>query len=289
MHLQSKMEAGEFVLLAEMEPPKGADTAAMVRAARRVKEGVDAFLVPEMSNAVMRMSALGGAVTLRQSGMETVMQMCCRDRNRLALQADLLAASACGISAVMAVSGTDPRFGDHPEAQAVNDISVMELLEALQKLQSGRDLAGIELKGAPDFLVGSFLNIHVKGEGLERELEAVEEKIRRGARFFITSPVFDTAALGPFMNRIDRKQVFILPTVLLLKSAGMARYMVRNVEHISIPESMIDRIQRGPDKVRECTRIAAETIQKLKSEGFGGVSISTIGWEDRLPDILEWL
>jgi 5,10-methylenetetrahydrofolate reductase len=165
----------------------------------------------------------------------------------------------------------------------------MELLEALQKLQSGRDLAGIELKGAPDFLVGSFLNIHVKGEGLERELEAVEEKIRRGARFFITSPVFDTAALGPFMNRIDRKQVFILPTVLLLKSAGMARYMVRNVEHISIPESMIDRIQRGPDKVRECTRIAAETIQKLKSEGFGGVSISTIGWEDRLPDILEWL
>ena len=289
MHLQSKMEAGEFVLLAEMEPPKGADTAAMVRAARRVKEGVDAFLVPEMSNAVMRMSALGGAVTLRQSGMETVMQMCCRDRNRLALQADLLAASACGISAVMAVSGTDPRFGDHPEAQAVNDISVMELLEALQKLQSGRDLAGIELKGAPDFLVGSFLNIHVKGEGLERELEAVEEKIRRGARFFITSPVFDTAALGPFMNRIDRKQVFILPTVLLLKSAGMARYMVRNVEHISIPESLIDRIQRGPDKVRECTRIAAETIQKLKSEGFGGVSISTIGWEDRLPDILEWL
>ncbi|MGD9971810.1 MAG: methylenetetrahydrofolate reductase [Desulfatirhabdiaceae bacterium] len=287
MHLKSKIETGEFVLLAEMEPPKGADISAMIRHARRVKERVDAFLIPEMSNAVMRMSALGGAIVLQQAGMETVMQVCCRDRNRLALQADLLAASACGISSIMAVTGSDPKFGDHHQALAVNDITILELLDAVQKLMKGRDMAGIDLAGAPCFLVGSTVNSHLKGEGLETELTSVQEKTHRGACFFITPPVFDLSVLGPFLNRIDRKAVHIIPTVLLLKSAGMARYMARNVDHIHIPESLISRIQGAPDKVRECIRIAAETIARLKAEGFSGACISTIGWEDRLPDILE--
>jgi 5,10-methylenetetrahydrofolate reductase len=287
MHLKSKIEKGEFVLLAEMEPPKGADISAMVRHARRVKERVDAFLIPEMSNAVMRMSALGGAIALQQAGMETVMQICCRDRNRLALQADLLAASACGVSTIMAVSGSDPRFGDHHEAKAVNDITVLELLEAVQKLTGGRDMAGIDLAGTPNFLVGSTVNSHLKGEGLETELSLLQEKKHRGVRFFITPPVFDLSDLGPFLNRIDRKTVHIIPTILLLKSAGMARYMARNVEHIHIPETLISRIQGAPDKVRECILIAAEMVARLKDEGFSGACISTIGWEERLPDILE--
>ena len=287
MHLKSKIETGEFVLLAEMEPPKGADISAMIRHARRVKEQVDAFLIPEMSNAVMRMSALGGAIVLQQAGMETVMQICCRDRNRLALQADLLAASACGISSIMAVTGSDPKFGDHHQALAVNDISILELLDAVQKLMKGRDMAGVDLNGVPSFLVGSTVNSHLIGEGLETELSALQEKTHRGVTFFITPPVFDLSVLGPFLNRIDRKTVHIIPTVLLLKSAGMARYMARNVDHVHIPEALISRIQNAPDKIRECIRIAAETIARLKAEGFSGACISTIGWEDRLPDILE--
>jgi 5,10-methylenetetrahydrofolate reductase len=287
MHLKTKIEAGEFVVLAEMEPPKGSDIASMIKNARRVKEQVDAFLIPEMSNAVMRMSALGGAIALQQAGMETVMQICCRDRNRLALQADLLAASACGISTVMAVGGQDPRFGDHHQARAVYDITLMELLEAVQKLQSGKDMAGIDLKGSPRFLVGSTVQAQAKGESLESEVELLKQKSKNGVRFFITPPVFDLSVLGPFLNRIDRSQVAVIPTVLLLKSAGMARYMARNVEHVIIPESIVSRIQSAPDKVRECIQIAAETIAALRSEGFGGVSVATIGWEDKLPDILE--
>ena len=287
MHLKTKIEAGEFVVLAEMEPPKGADISSMIKNARRVKEQVDAFLIPEMSNAVMRMSALGGAIALQQSGMETVMQICCRDRNRLALQADLLAASACGISNVMAVSGQDPRFGDHHQAKAVYDITLMELLESLKKLQDGKDMAGIDLKGSPRFLVGSTVQAEAKGESLETEIELLNQKSSSGARFFITPPVFDLSAFGPFINRIDRSRIAVIPTVLLLKSAGMARYMSRNVEHVVIPESVITRIQNAPDKVRECIQIAAEMIAALRSEGFSGVSVSTIGWEDKLPDILE--
>lgn len=287
MHLKNKIEAGEFVILAEVEPPKGSDISAAIKNARRVKEQVDAFLVPEMSNAVMRMSALGGAIALQQAGMETVMQVCCRDRNRLALQADLLAASACGISTIMAVTGQDPRFGDHHEAKAVYDITLMELLEALKKLQTGKDMAGIDLKGAPQFLVGSTAQAQAKGESLESEIELLHQKSDKGVRFFITPPVFDLGVLGPFLNRIDRNRVAVIPTVLLLKSAGMARYMARNVEHITIPDSLIARIQSAPDKVRECVHIAAETITALKAQGFSGVLISTIGWEDKLPDILE--
>jgi 5,10-methylenetetrahydrofolate reductase len=287
MHLKNKIEAGEFVVLAEMEPPKGADISSMIKNARRVKEQVDAFLVPEMSNAVMRMSALGGAIALQQAGMETVMQICCRDRNRLALQADLLAASACGISTVMAVTGQDPRFGDHHEAKAVYDINLMELLEALKKLQAGKDMAGVDLKGSPRFLVGSTAQAQAKGESLETEIDLLNQKSDSGVRFFITPPVFDLGVLGPFLNRIDRNRVAVIPTVLLLKSAGMARYMARNVEYVTIPDSLINRIQSAPDKVRECIVIAAETIAALKAQGFSGVSVSTIGWEDKLPDILE--
>ena len=287
MHLKTKIEAGEFVVLAEIEPPKGADISSMIKNARRVKEQVDAFLIPEMSNAVMRMSSLGGAIALQQAGMETVMQICCRDRNRLALQADLLAASACGISSVMAVSGQDPRFGDHHQAKAVYDITLMELLESVKKLQDGKDMAGIDLRGSPRFLVGSTVQAEAKGESLETEIELLNQKSSSGARFFITPPVFDLSAFGPFINRIDRSRIAVIPTVLLLKSAGMARYMSRNVEHVVIPESVITRIQNAPDKVRECIQIAAEMIAALRSEGFSGVSVSTIGWEDKLPDILE--
>jgi len=287
MHLKTKIESGEFVVLAEMEPPKGADVSSLIKNARRVKEQVDAFLIPEMSNAVMRMSALGGAITLQQAGMETVMQICCRDRNRLALQADLLAASACGISNVMAVSGQDTRFGDHHQAKAVYDITLMELLESLKKLQDGKDMAGIDLRGSPRFLVGSTVQAQAKGESLEAEIELLNQKSSSGARFFITPPVFDPGFFGPFMNRIDRSRIAVIPTVLLLKSAGMARYMSRNVEHVVIPDAVITRIQNAPDKVRECIQIAAEMIAALRSEGFSGVSVSTIGWEDKLPDILE--
>jgi len=287
MSLQAKLDAGEFAVLVEIEPPKGVGISSMVSHASRVKSAVDAFVVPEMSNAVMRMSALGGAMVLQNKGMETVMQVCCRDRNRIALQADLLAAHACGITNIMAVTGEDPSYGDHHQAKAVYDINLPELLDVLQKLQAGRDMAGVDLAGAPAFLTGSDINAAASGPDLEPELASLEQKRKAGVGFFISPPVFDLSSTEAFISRVDRVKTPVLPTVLLLKSAGMARYIDRNLAHVHVPEDLIKRIQRAPDKVRECTAIAAETIGKLKAGGFSGALVSTIGWEDKLPQILE--
>ena len=286
MHLKNKFDVGEFAILAEMEPPKGVDISGMVANAARVKGVVDAFVVPEMSNAVMRMSALGGAMILQKKGMETVVQVCCRDRNRIALQADLLAAYGCGITNVMAVKGEDPSFGDHHEAKAVYDIELMELLQVIQKLQTGRDMAGVDLLGSPQFLVGSTINAGVRAEDLDAELEEMNRKREAGAEFFVSPPLFDIAAIEPFLKQIDRRKVNLIPTVLLLKSLGMVRYIDRNLDHIHVPGALLDRIQKAPDKVRECIRVAAEMISTLKEEGFKGVFISTMGWENRLPEVL---
>lgn len=287
MGLKQKIEAKEFVILAEMEPPKGADVSRMVKNAQKVKGMVDAFVVPEMSNAVMRMGSLGGAMILESKGLETVVQFNCRDRNRLALQADLLAANGCGISNVMAVKGDDPGLGDHHQAKGVYDLDLPELMEAIEGLQQGRDMAGIELSGAPEFLVGSTVEAGARDKSPELILDEMNGLIQGGARFFITPPLFDMAAIEPVWKKVDRETTTVIPTVLLLKSLGMARYIARNVSHTFIPDTMIERIQSAPDKVRECIKIASETIQALKAEGFGGVQIATIGWEDKLPEILK--
>ena len=287
MQLKRKFEAGEFAILAEMEPPKGVDTSRMVANAKRIKDDVDAFVVPEMSNAVMRMSSLGAAMILQKQGMESVFQVCCRDRNRLALQADLLAAYGCGIPNVMAVTGEDPSYGDHHQARPVNDIDIFELLRTIGELQNGRDMAGIELAGSPEFTVGSTANAGAVGKSPELELEEMNKKIAVGTQFFITPPLFDIAAIEPFLKRVDREKTIIIPTVLLLKSLGMARYIARNMKDVDIPDEMITRIRKAPDKVRECIRIAAELVTTLKREGFDGVLLATLGWEDKLPEILN--
>jgi methylenetetrahydrofolate reductase (NADPH) len=287
MTLKTKIDKGEFAILAEMEPPKGVDVSAMTKTAGMLKGRVDALVVPEMSNAVMRMSALGGAMILQSKGLETVMQVNCRDRNRIALQADLLAAAGCGITNVMAVTGEDPSYGDHHQARSVYDIDLLQLLEAIGSLGRGKDMAGIDLAGAPEFLVGSTSDAGAKGKSLELELEEVKKKADAGARFFITPPVFNTASIEPFITKASALQVSIIPTVILLKSLGMARYMAKNMGHIAMPDELISRLQKAPDKVRECILIAAETVRAFKAKGFSGVMIATIGWEHKLPEILE--
>jgi 5,10-methylenetetrahydrofolate reductase len=287
MQLLTKLEQGRFAILAEIEPPKGVDTSAMTLNASRVKGKVDAVVVPEMNTAVMRMSALGASMILQHRGIETVMQVCCRDRNRLALQADLLAAYGCGIGSVMVVSGEDPSHGDHHQARAVHDIDMLQLLRVMQGLQAGRDMAGIELTGAPRFLVGAKIEAASRERSAELEAESIQRLAEAGARFFITAPVFDLAVLEPLRKRLPSPSVQLIPTVLLLKSVGMARYIARNVPGIHLPEAVIERLQRAPDKVRECTQLAAELARAVKSAGFAGVHITTVGWEHKLGEIID--
>ena len=287
MGLKQKLDSGDFAVLAEMEPPKGADASVMLANAQKVKGSVDAFVIPEMSNAVMRMSSLGGGMILQSNGMDVVIQVNCRDRNRIAIQADLLAANGCGINTIMAVKGEDPSFGDHHQARAVYDIDLQELLQTLQGLQQGRDMAGIELNGAPSFLVGSTVDAGARDKSPELIREEMDRKRDAGAEFFITPPLFDLGTIEPFLKRVDPKEIKIIPTVLLLKSLGMARYISRNVSNTFIPEALIQRLQKAPDKVMECIKIASEMVSTLKKEGFCGVHLSTIGWENKLPVILK--
>jgi 5,10-methylenetetrahydrofolate reductase len=214
------------------------------------------------------------------------MQVCCRDRNRLALQADLLAAGACGIENVMAVQGEAPSYGDHHQARSVYDLELLELFDAIKTLQSGKDMAGVELAGAPRFLMGATVNAGAVGDELDQALEDMQRKTDAGARFFILPPVFDMGAIGTFLEGARGMRTCIIPTVLLLKSLGMARYIARHMPQAHLPESLIKRIQGAPDKVQECLKIAAEEVARIKAEGFSGVMLSTMGWEDKIPEVL---
>ncbi len=287
MPLREKIEAGGFAVLAELEPPKGADFSSLLASADLVKGRIEAFVVPEMANSVMKASSLGGCAYLQNRGFETVLQVCCRDRNRLALQADILAAGAIGIKTVMVLQGDDITFGDHHQARAVNDVSPVQLLEAIAGLQQGKDMAGIELKGAPKFFVGSTFNAGAAGGALDLELEELRKKKDLGIAFVITSPVFDTDNFAKILGKLNSAGVQVIPTVLLLKSAGMARYIDRNVRNISIPAKLIESIQKAPDKPVECVRIAGKLVSRFKEMGAQGVLISTIGWEDMLPQVLD--
>ncbi|MBW2284406.1 MAG: methylenetetrahydrofolate reductase [Deltaproteobacteria bacterium] len=286
MLLKEKIKSGEFIVLAEFETPKGADFTPLLKHAEQIKGRLDALVIPEMANAVMKASSLGGCAYFQKQGIETVLQVCCRDRNRLALQADLLAAGALEIRNIMALSGEDIRFGDHPQAREVHDLNLLELLESIQKLQQGKDLAGIELRGTPQFCTGSTIDSGAPGGLLELELENLLKMIDYGVEYVVTKPVFDVRRFQEFVKRVDTSRVAVIPTVLLLKSAGMARYIDRNIRGISIPPEMIRGIQKAPDKVQECIRIAGEIISRLKEMGMAGVYISTVGWEDKLPQLM---
>jgi len=287
MLLRDKIRARKFTVLGEIEPPKGTDFTLQIKNANLAKGRVDAFVVPEMANAVLKMSSLGACAIFQRHGIETVYQVCCRDRNRLALQADLLAAGALGVSNLMVIPGEDIRYGDHPQARTVNDLDRMELLEVIGRIQGGRDMAGIELRGAPTFCVGSVIDTSASGGLLELELEHLRRMLGLGVEYVVTNPIFDARLVQNFVKRIDGEGVSVIPRVLLLKSAGMARYIDRNIKEVSIPAEVIRAIQKAPDKVKECIRIAAETINRIRDLGFPGVLISTIGWEDKLPQILD--
>jgi methylenetetrahydrofolate reductase (NADH) len=163
----------------------------------------------------------------------------------------------------------------------------MELVETLQTLHQGKDLAGVELKGTPSFSIGSTIDAGATGNLLDIEMEHLEKMVESGVDYVITNPVFDLRRFEQFVKRVDTSKIAVIPTILLLKSAGMARYIDRNMRGISIPQDTIRGIQMAPDKVQECTRIAAETLKQVKAMGMAGGLISTVGWESKLPLILD--
>ena len=286
MDFQKKLLSGNFVILAEFDPPKGVDISDLVANIVKIKGRVDAVVVPEMAHAVMRMSALGGAALMRQQGMETIMQICPRDRNRLALQGDILSASILGIKNIMVIPGEEIMYGDQLDAKPISDIDELTLIRAIKGLENGVDMAGIELKGSPQFFTGCSIKPTNDKRALETELELVQKKVTEGAQFLVTPPVFDIPIFLDFMEKAKKLEIPVIATVFLLKSVGVARYMATNIPGVNISEEIIERIRKAPDRIHECVTIAAELVSSLK-ECCQGVHLVTMGWENRLPAILE--
>lgn len=286
MSFQKRLLSGDFVVLAEFDPPKGVDISDLVANIMGIKGRVDGVIVPEMAHAVMRMSALGGAALMQQQGMETIMQICSRDRHRLALQGDILSAYALGIRNLLVIPGEEIIYGDHIDAKPITDIDELILLRAIRGLQNGMDMAGMELKGSPEFVAGCSLKPATNEMALNAELELAQKKVKEGAQYMVTPPVFNIRLFVDFMEKARELGVPVIATVFLLKSVGVARYIATNVPGAHIPEEMISRIRKAPDRITECITIAGELVSSLK-ELCQGVQLITMGWESRLSAILD--
>lgn len=286
MSFQDLLKTDQFLLIAELEPPKGSDTSLLLKQAERLKGRVHSIFLPEMKGAIMRMGSLGASFYLRQKGIEVITEINCRDRNRLALQSDILSASALGINNLFISTGDDITSGDHIEAKPVNDLEAISLLEAVKKLKQGTDLMGNDLLGTPQFCVGAEVNGGLVRDALEQEIEGMEKKIEAGAEYFVTPTNYDMKSFENFMKKAAHLKIPVFPQLIILKSVGMARFMSRHMEGITIPEEVIDRLSKAPDKIKEGIGIAADTIQSLKGL-CPGVLLVSIGDEERLPAVLD--
>lgn len=287
MSLQPLFEKGKFVITAEVGPLKGTDTTELMEAVELLKGRVDAANVTDQQSSVMRLGSLAVCHLLKTKGLEPVLQMTCRDRNRLALQSDLLSAAVLGIENVLSITGDLPVLGDHPEAKPVFDLDSVHLLWVIKKLNEGHDMQGNELKGKPNFFPGAVVNPGADTEAArELQLIKMEKKIAAGARFFQTQAIYEPKAFANFMQRAGKFGVPILAGIIPLKSAGMAKYMNKNVSGIFVPDELIEKMTTAEDKTRMGIEIAAGLIKELK-DMCQGVHIMAIGWEKKVPLVLE--
>jgi 5,10-methylenetetrahydrofolate reductase len=286
MSLREQLESGKFIIASEIQPPKGIDTRELLENADFLKGRVDFVVVPDLQNAVMRLGSLATCHLLKQKGIKPILQIACRDRNRLALQSDLLNAAVLGIENVLVVQGEDPSLGDHSEAKPVFDLASIELISVIQGLQKGHDLAGNDLDGFPKFFVGAEVNPGLEPGALELEISDMEKQIRMGANFFLTPAIFDIDRLEKFMRKVEHLKVPILAGITILKSAGMARYMNRVMRGVFVPEETITKLLKAPDKLKASTDIASTLIRGMK-DLCQGIYMIPIGWERRIPAVLD--
>jgi len=287
MSLKPLFEAGKFVVTAEIGPLKGTDTTEIGEVADLLKGMIDAANVTDQQSSVMRLGSMVTCHLLKERGLEPVLQVTCRDRNRLALQSDLLSAWVLGIENVLAITGDLPSLGDHPQAMPVYDLDSVQLLWVIKRLNEGYDMVGNELAGKPDFFPGAVVSPGADTEAkLELQLIKMERKIEAGAKFFQTQAVYDIDAFARFMKRVEGFNVPVLAGIIPLKSAGMARFMNKNVAGVFVPEELINRMAEAEDKTQTGIEIAANLIKDLK-DICQGVHLMPIGWEKKVPAILD--
>ncbi len=287
MGFREVLDSGKFLITAEIGPVKGTEVDGLLEEAELIKGKVDAINVTDLQSSVLRLGSMAVCHLLKDRGIDPILQLTCRDRNRLALQSDLLSAWVLGIRNVLALTGDHPTLGDHPQAMPVFDLDSVSLLRVIGRLNEGFDMAGNQLKGAPDFFPGAVVNPGADtGAALEMQIIKMEKKIEAGARFIQTQGIFDLDLFERFMKRIEGFKTPVLGGVILLKSAGMARFMNKNVAGVFVPEPLIKEMEETKDKVKTSVEIAARLIKGMK-DLCAGVHIMAIGWEKRIPMVLE--
>ncbi|HEX8960300.1 MAG TPA: methylenetetrahydrofolate reductase [Geobacteraceae bacterium] len=282
--LQQKLDAGHFVVTAEVCPPKGCDCGDFLAKAKALQGVVDAINVTDNQGANMRISPLAAAALLVREGIEPIFQITCRDRNRMALQSDLLGAAALGIRNVLALTGDHISFGDHRQAKPVFDLDSVQLLHAMAGLTGGKDLAANPLHGSPRFYPGAAAA--PEATPLEPTLVKLEKKVAAGARFLQTQAVFEPARLRAFREAVAPLGVKVIVGILLLKSANMARFVTRNIPGLRVPDHLIVELESAPDPLA-CGVAIARRLAAEFHPFCDGLHIMAMGREDLIPEIVK--
>ncbi len=281
------LDSGKFVITSEVAPPKGTNLEQTLHHIELLKDKVDALNVTDHQSSVMRFPSLGGCLAIKEQGGEPILQMTCRDRNRLALQADLLLAYTRGIRNVLCLTGDAVPVGDNKEAKGVFDLDSVQLLYTIRLLESGQDLGGNSLDGAVEFCAGAIVTPEARP--IEPQLIKFEKKVEAGAEFFQTQAIYDLENFSKFMRYARQFPVKVLAGIVLLSSARMARFMTENVPGIFVPQKLIDELAGAPkgEALAKGIEIAGRMIAALKKDSIcDGVHIMAIGKEEVVPDIL---
>jgi methylenetetrahydrofolate reductase (NADPH) len=286
------LQSGEFVVTSEVAPPKGTNLDTLVHHIDLLKDKVHGLNVTDHQSSVMRYPSLGGCLLIKEHGGEAILQMTCRDRNRMALEADLLFAASRGIQNVLCLTGDAVPVGDHKEAAGVFDLDSLQLLHAIRTLESGRDLGGNEIDGQVEFCAGAIVT--PEAHPLEPQLIKFEKKVEAGAEFFQTQAIYDLDNFSSFMGFARQYPVKILAGIVLVSSAKMAQYMTNNVPGIFVPQNLIDELAAAvagdAPKGAGLTKgieIAGRMIKEIRENSLcDGVHIMAIGKEEVVPDIL---
>lgn len=286
--LSEKIQARRFAITTELTPPKGVDLADIFAKADALKGLVDGINLTESPRARMAIEPKSVARLLLERGVEPIVQFTARDRNRIALQSDVLGAAALGVQNVVFMTGDNPKNGDHPDAKPVFDLTTNEMLNAARTLRGGKDMAGNELKGAPNLFIGATANPGSKD--LAAEVENTRRKIESGAQFLQTQALYDAPSLLRYLEALQSDGVALLVGIIPLKSIKMATWLNGNVPGITVPESLLkemDGVAGDPEaEQRKGIEIAARIIKEVRSH-CAGVHLMTMGWERHIPAILR--
>lgn len=290
-NLERVLTGGQFAVTAEAGPPKGTSAKVVERKGELLKFCCDALNVTDNQTAIVRMSSLSGCVLLKGLGVEPILQMVVRDRNRLALQADVLGAAALGIQNVLCLSGDHQKFGNHPTAKGVYDIDSIQFIQMVKQMRDQQlFLNGEEISGEVPMFIGAAANPFA--DPFEFRVTRLAKKIAAGADFIQTQGIFDMPKFERWMDGVRNKglheKTFILAGLIPIKSVGMARYMRNNVSGLSVPQALVDRMANCEDPKEEGVKICLETIEQLKEvEGIHGIHIMAVAWEDIVPRLVE--